>query len=115
MSTDILVIGATGKTGKRVTQRLEAHGLEPRHGTRRSAIPFDWEDPDTWAASLDGMKRAYVAYSPDLAVPSAHAVIAEFVKAAEQAGLERVVLLSARNAARRRDVRHGLGSRLRGT
>ncbi|WP_305985714.1 NAD(P)H-binding protein [Roseibium sp. MMSF_3544] len=100
MSSEILVIGASGKTGKRVVQRLEARGLGVRHGTRRSQIPFDWEKPETWQASLAGMRTAYVAYSPDLAVPSAHAVIAAFVEKAEQAGLRRVVLLSERNEAR---------------
>ncbi|MFN3132426.1 SDR family oxidoreductase [Roseibium sp.] len=97
MEPEILVIGATGKTGKRVAQRLEARGLAVRHGTRRSPIPFDWENPETWAASLNGIKTAYVAYSPDLAVPSAHGVIDAFVKAAEAAGLRRMVLLSERN------------------
>ena len=100
MQSEILVIGATGKTGKRVAQRLEARGLSFRPGTRRSAIPFDWETPETWTASLQGIKAAYVAYSPDLAVPSAHGVIADFVKAAEAAGLRRIVLLSERNEAR---------------
>ncbi|WP_428526169.1 NAD(P)H-binding protein [Roseibium sp.] len=100
MEPEILVIGATGKTGKRVAQRLEARGLAVRHGTRRSPIPFDWENPETWAASLNGIKTAYVAYSPDLAVPSAHGVIDAFVKAAEAAGLRRMVLLSERNEAR---------------
>ena len=100
MGSEILVIGATGKTGKRVVERLEAKGVTPRHGTRRSAIPFDWENPGTWAASLHGIKTAYVAYSPDLAVPSAHGVIAEFVAAAVNAGLKRVVLLSERNEVR---------------
>ncbi len=100
MQPDILVIGSTGKTGRRVTQRLENRGVPVRHGTRRSDIPFDWERPETWAASLQDIKTAYVAYSPDLAVPSAHSVIAEFVQAAEQSGLRRVVLLSERNEAR---------------
>ena len=100
MQSEILVIGATGKTGKRVAQRLEARGLRVRHGTRRSKIPFDWEQPDTWGAALRDIEVAYVAYLPDLAAPSAHGVIAAFVKAAEDAGLRRVVLLSERNEAR---------------
>ncbi|NRA19349.1 MAG: NAD(P)H-binding protein [Oceanospirillaceae bacterium] len=100
MQSEILVIGATGKTGKRVAQRLEARGLRVRHATRRSEIPFDWEQPATWSAALRNIETAYVAYSPDLAVPSAHGVIAAFVKAAEDAGLHRVVLLSQRNEAR---------------
>lgn len=97
MTSEILVIGATGKTGKRVVQRLEARGLPVRHGTRRSAIPFDWEQASTWPAALNRIASAYVAYSPDLAVPSAYDVIAEFVKTAEDAGVKRVVLLSERN------------------
>ena len=100
MQTEILVIGATGKTGSRVAKRLAERGVPVRHGTRRSEIPFDWENPQTWAASMSGIETAYVAYSPDLAVPSAQGVIAEFVKAAETAGLRRVVMLSERNEAR---------------
>lgn len=100
MSNEILVIGATGKTGKRVAERLEARGLPVRHGTRRSAIPFDWEKPETWQASLAGITSAYVVYSPDLAVPSAYSVIAAFVKVAEEAGLSRIVMLSERNETR---------------
>ncbi|MBY6144797.1 NmrA family transcriptional regulator [Mameliella alba] len=96
----VLVIGATGKTGKRVAQRVQARGVPVRPGTRNSAIPFNWEQPSTWPAALEGIKTAYVAYSPDLAVPSAQAVIAEFVQAAEKAGLRRIVLLSERNEAR---------------
>lgn len=49
---------------------------------------------------MKDIERAYVAYSPDLAVPSAHGVIEAFVSAAEDAGLKRVVLLSQRNEAR---------------
>ena len=100
MQSDLLVIGATGKTGARVVNRLKARGLPVRPATRHSAIPFDWEKPDTWAAALNGIKTAYVVYSPDLAVPSAQDVIADFVNAAEDAGLQRIVLLSQRNEAR---------------
>lgn len=100
MQNEILVIGATGKTGRRVAKRLSALDQPVREATRHSAIPFDWENSNTWAASLKNIKTAYLAYSPDLAVPSALDVIAEFIKAAEAAGLRRVVLLSQRNEAR---------------
>ena len=50
----ILVIGATGKTGARVAARLDAKGHSVRHGTRRAAIPFDWDAPETWGPVLDG-------------------------------------------------------------
>lgn len=99
MTSEILAIGATGKTGKRVVQRLEARGFPVPHGTRRSAISFDWEQPSTWPAAINGIASAYVAYSPDLAIPTAYDVIAEFVRAAEEAGMTRVVLLSERKVA----------------
>lgn len=100
MPHEILVIGATGKTGKRVAEQLTAQGQHVRPATRHSAIPFDWENPETWMPALKGIDRAYVVYSPDLAVPSAHAVIKAFVSTAEKANLKRIVLLSERNEAR---------------
>ncbi|MEM6659732.1 MAG: NmrA family transcriptional regulator, partial [Pseudomonadota bacterium] len=56
----ILVIGSTGKTGTRVTARLEAMNIEVRRGTRRADIPFDWEDDRTWTPVLTGVSKAYV-------------------------------------------------------
>ena len=92
----ILVIGATGKTGSRVAAHLEAMGLPVRHGTRRAAIPFDWEAPETWGAVLHGVTKAYVTYFPDLAFPGAVEKIAAFCETAKDAGLEHLVLLSGR-------------------
>jgi uncharacterized protein YbjT (DUF2867 family) len=40
-NTTILVIGSTGKTGKRVADRLEKRGIAVRHGSRSADIPFD--------------------------------------------------------------------------
>ena len=65
----ILVIGATGKTGRRVAAKLDALGHIVRRGTRRSETPFDWEAPETWGPALDGVGAAYVTYFPDLAFP----------------------------------------------
>ncbi len=92
----ILVIGATGKTGSRVTKRLEAMGLPVRHGTRSAAIPFDWEAPETWEPALSGVDKAYVTYFPDLAFPGAVEKVAAFAKTAKATGLKHVVLLSGR-------------------
>lgn len=95
-SNPILVIGATGKTGSRVAARLEAMGLPVRHGTRRAAIPFDWEAPETWAPALYGVNKAYVTYFPDLAFPGAVEKVAAFCETAKDTGLEHLVLLSGR-------------------
>ena len=92
-----LVIGATGKTGRRVASGLATRGVTVRPGSRSSEIPFDWERPETWAAALDGVDSAYVTYSPDLAVPAAPPAIEKFAKMAHERGIERLVLLSGRN------------------
>jgi uncharacterized protein YbjT (DUF2867 family) len=51
----ILVIGSTGKTGSRIVRSLTEKGFPVREGSRSSAIPFDWEKPETWAAALSGV------------------------------------------------------------
>lgn len=92
----ILVIGATGKTGSRVAARLEAKGISVRHGRRSAAIPFDWEDDRTWGPALSGIKKAYVTYYPDLALPGAVENLTAFCEIAKRSGLEHLVLLSGR-------------------
>lgn len=92
----ILVIGATGKTGARVASQLQGLGLPVRHGTRRAKITFDWEAPETWAPVLDGVKKAYVTYFPDLAFPGAVEKVAAFCDVAKSTGLQHIVLLSGR-------------------
>jgi uncharacterized protein YbjT (DUF2867 family) len=92
----ILVIGATGKTGRRVARLLAARGHAVRPGTRGAAIPFDWDRPATWAGALEGARAAYVTYYPDLAVPGAVERIGALTEAARAAGVGRLVLLSGR-------------------
>ena len=92
----ILVIGATGKTGRRVATRLEALGHSVRRGSRSSATPFDWEAPETWAPALRGARAAYVTYFPDLAFPGAVEKLESLCETARDADVERLVLLSGR-------------------
>ena len=91
-----LVISSTGKTGSRVAERLEARGIPTRAGSRSADPPFDWEDPDTWAAALDGAGAAYVSYYPDIAMPGAVEAITAFAETALKQGVRRLVLLSGR-------------------
>jgi uncharacterized protein YbjT (DUF2867 family) len=95
-SRPILVAPASGKTGRRVADRLEARGVPVRRGGRFTAPPFDWELPETWPLALDGVRAAYLAYVPDLAVPGADRAAAAAARCAAQAGVERLVLLSGR-------------------
>ncbi len=96
MGQDILVLGGTGKTGRRVADRLQARGLPVRIGSRSGAPPFDWEDRSTWAPALEGAAAAYVSFYPDLAVPGAPEAIRELAELALAAGCRRLVLLSGR-------------------
>src|SRR4051812_5592414 len=92
----ILVLGGTGKTGRRVAERLAARGLPARVGSRSGEPPFDWEDRDTWAAALDGARAVYLSYYPDIAVPGAVEAVSEFARLAVARGASRLVLLSGR-------------------
>jgi len=91
-----LVLGGTGKTGRRVVQRLTAQGEPVRIGSRSGGVPFDWEDPATWAPALSGVKAAYVSYYPDVAAPGAPETIGSFAQVAVSSGTRRLVLLSGR-------------------
>ncbi len=95
-NSPILVIGATGKTGRRVAAKLEALGHNVRHGSRESKPPFDWEAPETWAPALEGIRAAYVTYFPDLAFPGGVEKVAALSAQAKELGVERLVLLSGR-------------------
>lgn len=91
-----LVLGGTGKTGRRVAERLLAKGRNVRIGSR-SAVPFfDWDNEKSWDNSLAGVTRAYITYTPDLAMPGATDAIRAFTDKAKRAGVERLVLLSGR-------------------
>jgi uncharacterized protein YbjT (DUF2867 family) len=92
----ILVLGGTGKTGRRVAERLRARAIPVRVGSRSADPPFDWEDPSTWEPALRGVRSAYVAYYPDLAVPGAVETMGSFAELAVRSGVPRLVLLAGR-------------------
>jgi uncharacterized protein YbjT (DUF2867 family) len=92
----VLIIGGTGKTGRRVAERLTAQGIPVRIGSRTGTPPFDWEDRTTWPQALEGARSAYIAYYPDLAVPGAAENIKLLAKLAQELGVSRLVLLSGR-------------------
>lgn len=96
----VLVTSGTGKTGRRVAERLTALGVPVRSGSRTGEVPFDWQDDSGWAAALRGVQAAYVAYYPDLAVPGAAEAMAVFGRTAAACGVRRVVLLSGRGEPR---------------
>jgi uncharacterized protein YbjT (DUF2867 family) len=92
----ILVIGSSGKTGRRVAARLVERGVPIRHGSRQASPPFDWQDSQTWAPALRGVRAVYLTYAPDLAVPGAVDAIQAVVNLALAVDVEHIVLLSGR-------------------
>ena len=92
----VLVTSASGKTGRRVAERLAARGATVRAGSRTGSTPFDWEAPETWGPALRGADAAYVAYYPDLAAPGAAEAMRTFGRLAAESGVRRLTLLSGR-------------------
>ena len=93
MTTSHLIIGGTGKTGRRVVRRLQERGLDV---VALSRPAFDWDDPATWASAAQRVEAAYITYAPDIAFPEAPEAAAEVTRRVLEAGTGRVVLLSGR-------------------
>lgn len=91
-----LVIGANGKSGKRIVSKLEQRGFNVRRGSRVGSPAFDWEDASTWNSACAGCDSAYLVYPQDLPMDLATKRICSFVDQAKIAGIQRIVLLTGR-------------------
>ncbi|GMT98735.1 NAD(P)H-binding protein [Corallococcus caeni] len=99
--TRILVIGAAGNTGRPIAAGLTAEGFTVRTATRDPRPPvaaaehvrFDWADPSTHGAALEGVDRMYVL-APGL-VEDPSVLMIPVLERALAGGVRRVVLLSA--------------------
>ncbi|MGG5486475.1 NmrA family NAD(P)-binding protein [Gaetbulibacter sp. PBL-D1] len=96
MNSNILIIGGTGKTGRRVVEQLQKKGIQPRIGSRQATPSFDWNDKNTWIESLKGIEKMYITYYPDLAVPGAKEAIESLTYLAKELGVKKIVLLSGK-------------------
>lgn len=106
MSNDTtLVLGASGKSGRRVAARLRLRGTLVRAASRSSRAHFDWSDPSGWDAVLQDIGTVYVV------PPSVPGPVHELVARAEAAGVRRLVLLSGRGADTWGDSPFGLDMR----
>lgn len=95
-SENILVIGGTGKTGRKIVTLLEELGHKVRVGSRAAKPVFDWHQPENWPKALEGMDKIYISYQPDLAVPGALEAIEHLVSLAKYASIKKIVLLSGK-------------------
>ncbi|MFC0624898.1 NmrA family NAD(P)-binding protein [Kribbella deserti] len=93
MTNTTVVLGGTGKTGRRVARLLAERDLPVRVASRSSEHRFDWYDESTWAPVLEGADRMYVAPPMD---PDGAARAELAVKAAAASGVRHAVLLSGR-------------------
>jgi uncharacterized protein YbjT (DUF2867 family) len=91
-----LILGGTGKTGRRIVGRLQAAGQPVRRVSRTADdLVFDLDQLATWAPALDGVTGVYVM-EPNLQASMDHKErIPAFVDKAVGAGAHRLVLLSA--------------------
>ncbi len=94
-----LILGGTGKTGRRVAERLANRGVPTRVASRAADPSFAWGDQSSWDTVLDGVTAVYVSYAPDLAIPGATDSIRAFTEKAVARGVQRLVLLSGRGEA----------------
>lgn len=96
-ATQHLIIGSTGKTGSRVMAGLQAMGFNPKGASRHGEVHFDWEDPTSWSAALNGVESVYLTYYPDLAISKAPEDISRFCALAKMKGVKHITLLSGRS------------------
>ncbi|MCX4904540.1 NAD(P)H-binding protein [Streptomyces sp. NBC_00878] len=92
----VLVTGASGKTGRRVAEAAKAAGFGVRAASRGGEVRFDWFDRSTWDGALRGADAAYLAYTPDVGAPGAAENIDAIARRAQELGVRRLVMLSAR-------------------
>jgi uncharacterized protein YbjT (DUF2867 family) len=102
-SQTVLVTGATGKTGRHVVEGAARRGWNVRLAVRTPSpgsrsIRFDWMNDSSWSAALSGVNSIYVV--APFNTPGAPERIPDFIEAADQAGVDRIVLLSSWDISR---------------
>lgn len=88
----ILVLGGTGKTGRRVAAQLRSRGRAVRVASRSAPTRFDWHDPRTWEPAVTGAAGVYLVVDD---ADDGNA-LRRFVDLAVSRGVARLALLSAR-------------------
>jgi uncharacterized protein YbjT (DUF2867 family) len=91
----ILILGGTGKVGRRLTHLLREGGHDARVASRTLGdVRFDWSDAATYGPALDGVDRVFLV-GPGSATDWT-GLLVQFLDTAAAAGVRQVVLLSAR-------------------
>jgi uncharacterized protein YbjT (DUF2867 family) len=94
-SSLILLIGGTGKVGRRLARVLRERGYRVRLASRSGGhVRFDWRDPDTYGQALAGVDTMFIV-GPGSATDWSP-LLRDLLAQAAGAGVRRAVLLSAR-------------------
>ena len=99
MGDTILVTGATGKTGRRLTEALKAMDVIVRAASRRPSadqVAFDWQVSSTYPAVVRDVDAIYLV--PPAMVEDPAPIVAPFLAAARRAEVRKVVLVSSMGA-----------------
>lgn len=95
-ATTVLVLGATGKSGRRLVTQLAARGTAVRAASRQPGAGrtlFDWSRRETYAPALAGADAVYLVPPELVADPSPQ--VGAFLDAAKRAGVTRIALASS--------------------
>jgi uncharacterized protein YbjT (DUF2867 family) len=114
--TKFLILGGTGKTGRRIASRLAAAGHEVRTASRNGGdVRLDLDDPATHAPALAGIDAAYLLEPGSVSGDNNPPRMAPLVDAAVAAGVSRLVLLSAPGADSEHHPLHATEQTVRGS
>ncbi len=110
----ILVAGATENVGRAAVDWLADRGHAVRAAVgdatrdawngRAETVRFDWAEPSTWGAALDGIESFVLVHPPAMA--DAHAALCEFSTLAMRRGCRRVAFISVLGAGTKRWAPH---------
>ena len=96
-TTPVLVIGASGKTGRPLVDLLRTRSEPVRAASRTpraaDAIRFDWNDVTTHGPALDGVDRVYLVPPPSAVDPVP--VVEPFLTEARRRRIRRLVMLGS--------------------
>lgn len=91
-----LVLGGTGKVGRRLGRSLTSAGHVARAASRHGPTRFDWADAATWPDALAGTEAVFIV-GPGSATDWSP-LLASLLTAARASDARHAVLLSARGA-----------------
>lgn len=112
----ILVTGATGNVGAEVVRMLAERGAAVRAAVTPTslarytpqpgvtAVPFDFERPETYRAALEGVSHIFLMRPPQLT--DTKRGMNPAIDAAREAGVKQIVFMSLLGASKNRVVPH---------